>query len=101
MMGKVTLHIAGRDHSVACRPGEEAHLRGLAARLDTHAETALRASGGLSAERTLLYIALLLADELVEAERNPATGMPPAAMERIAERLEAVASVLEEDLPDA
>ncbi len=94
-MAQVTLTIAGRPHLVACRDGEEAALRGLGAMLERHAATAQRASGG-SSERTLLYIALMLADQLAEREADPMAGLPPALLERIAERLEAVAATLEE-----
>ncbi|MCW3836787.1 cell division protein ZapA [Sphingomonas canadensis] len=96
-MAQVTLRIAGREHSIACRDGEEAHLQRLAAILDAHAETATRASGGLNGERTMLFIALILADQIDEMRRNPAQGLPPELLDRIAERLEAVAGALEED----
>ncbi len=99
-MAQVTLTIAGRPHVVACKDGEEATLRGLGAMLERHAAAAQRASGGTS-ERTLLYIALMLADRLVEHEAHPAAGIDPAMLERIAERLEAVASALEEPPADA
>ncbi len=94
-MADVTLNVAGRAYGVACRDGEEPALRGLAAMLERHSAAAQRASGG-SPERTLLYIALMLADELSEHEANPQAGLPPAMLERIAERLEAAASALEE-----
>jgi cell division protein ZapA len=96
-MADVTLNIAGRGYSVSCRDGEEPHLQRLAAMLDKHAQTALHASGGLNSERTLLYIALILADLLDEAERNPPSGVSPVLLDNIADRLEAVAAALEED----
>jgi cell division protein ZapA len=99
-MAQVTLTIAGRPHSVACRDGEESALRALGAMMERYAAAAQRASGG-SSERTLLYIALMLADQLAEREAHPAAGLPPAVLERIAERLEAVASALEEPPHDA
>ncbi|MGN5374304.1 cell division protein ZapA [Sphingomonas hankookensis] len=64
-MGQITLSIAGRSHQVGCRDGEEPKLRALGAVLERHAAAAQRASGG-SSERTLLYIALILADQLAE-----------------------------------
>ena len=69
--------------------------------LRRHADTAHRASGGLNSERTLLYLALILADMLDEAERNPPSGVSPVLLDRIADRLEAVAAALEEDLQTA
>lgn len=95
-MAQVTLTIAGREYNVACRDGEEPHLRSLGALLDSHAATASQASGGLNSERTLLYIALILADQLDEAERNPSAGVSPVLLERIADRLESVAAALED-----
>ena len=100
-MAEVTLTIAGRDYAISCRDGEEPHLKRLGEKLDRHAATALHASGGLNSERTLLYIALILADELDEAERNPPSGVSPVLLDNIADRLEAVAAALEEDLQAA
>lgn len=100
-MADITLTIAGRTYSIAAREGEEAHLRNLEALIERHADTAQRASGGLNAERTLVYLALILADLLDEAERNPPSGVSPVLLDRIADRLEAVAAALEEDVQDA
>ena len=100
-MADVILTIAGRDYSVSCRDGEEPHLRRLGAMLQRHAATASHASGGLNSERTMLYIALILADQLDETERNPPTGVSPVLLDNIADRLEAVAAALEEDLQTA
>jgi len=98
-MADVTLLIAGREYQVACRDGEEPHLERLGALLQRHSATAQRASGGLSSEKTMLYIALILADLLDEAERSPPQGVSPALLEILADRLEAVAAALEEDAP--
>lgn len=100
-MAEVTLTIAGRAHRVGCRDGDEPRLQLLGRRLDAHSQAALRASGGQGAERLMLYIALMIADELVETERAPSEGISSALLDRIADRLEAVASALEESLPSA
>lgn len=97
-MAEVAIQVDGRSYSVACRDGEEPHLRRLEALLARHAPTARRASGGLSSERTLLYLALILADLLDEAERNPPEGVSPLLLDHVADRLEAVAATLEEAL---
>lgn len=94
-MADVSLSIAGRSYSVAARDGEESHLRHLETVLQKHAATALRASGGLNAERTLVYLALILADLIDEGERNPPAGVSPVLLDRVADRLEAVAALLE------
>jgi cell division protein ZapA len=100
-MADINLSVAGRSYTVAAREGDEHHLRHLETILQSHAETALRASGGLNAERTLLYLSLILADLLDEAQRNPPEGVSPVLLERIADRLEAVAAALEEDAAEA
>ncbi len=99
-MGQITLNIAGRSHQVGCRDGEEPKLRALGALLERHAAAAQRASGG-SSERTLLYIALILADQLSEGASDVPVDPTPAVLERVAERLEAIASALEVAGPDA
>jgi len=100
-MADIDITVAGRSYSVAAREGDEAHIRHLESILQSHADTALRASGGLNAERTLVYLALILADLLDEGERNPPEGVSPVLLERIADRLEAVAAALEEDAAEA
>lgn len=99
-MGQITLNIAGRSHQVGCRDGEEPKLRALGAMLERHAPAVQHAAAG-SSERTLLYIALILADQLAEREAGPQPGLTSAVLEQIAERLEAVASALEEPGPNA
>lgn len=98
-MAEVTLTIGDRRHNVTCRDGEEAQLRRLGDMLDQRWPAANRASGGLNAERTMLLIALMLADNLDIAQNQPpgAGGASEAYLSRLAEKLEAVASALEND----
>lgn len=101
-MTEVSLVIGGRNHIIACREGEAARLRKLGAMLDAHWAAASRASGGLSGERTLLFVALMLADSLEEAERRPATGFTDSqALTGVAEWLEELADALEKPARDA
>ena len=100
-MAEITLSIAGRSYSIAAREGDEPHLRHLESMLQRHAADALRASGGLNQERTLVYLALILADLVDDTERNPPQGVSPVLLDRIADRLEAVAAALEEDAAEA
>lgn len=103
-MADITLQVAGRSYTVSAREEDTPHLRALEARIAIHADAAMRAAGGQAGERTLLYLALILADALDEAEKAPAPAAPPAPapaisdelLARIADRLEAVASALEE-----
>jgi cell division protein ZapA len=97
-MAEVTLTIGGRRHTVACRDGEEAQVQRLARMVDERWGDAERAAGGMSAERALLFVALMLADDLDEAQRNPPSGDGPALPPGLADRLERIAKALEEDV---
>ena len=101
-MASVEVEIAARKYSVACRDGEETHLRSVAAIVDSKAQEAAAALGSLSEARQLLFASLLLADELKEHR----SGQPPAApaeidpaiaaaLERLAGRVESLAEQLE------
>lgn len=103
-MATVDLHIGSRRYSVACRDGEEEHLRATAALVDGKAREAANALGSLSEARQLLFASLLLADQLHETQSG---SVPPApqeaqhdpavanALERLAERMEMLAERLE------
>ena len=101
-MANVDVEIAARHYTVACRDGEEEHLRAVAALVDRKAHDAAEALGSLSETRQLLFASLLLADEL----QDHRAGRPPppeaelpaellGAMERLAERMERLADRLE------
>jgi cell division protein ZapA len=101
-MAEIDLSIGGNNYTVACRDGEEAHLRSIAAVVDKKADEARVAVGGVSEVRQLLFASLLLADELEEARGGAATAAPGATdganlaiLEDIAVRLETLASRLE------
>ena len=100
-MAEVALQIGGRTHVVACRAGEEAQMQALGRRLDAHSASAQRAAGAAGGERTMLFIALMLADQLAETERTPGGGTSGATLDRLAETLEALADSLEKDAPSA
>ncbi len=107
-MASVEVEIAARKYSVACRDGEEAHLRSVAAIVDSKAQDAAKALGSLSEARQLLFASLLLAVELKEQRSGqaPAPAAAPAvaaeidpalveALERLASRVESLAEQLE------
>ena len=92
-MSNVTVSIGGRHYTVACATGEEQHIEMLGRTIDGKLGD-LNLSGQSEA-RTLLFAALLLADELHERDLAGA----PAASEadpHMADTLEAVAARLEE-----
>lgn len=77
-MSNVTLSICGRSYTVACAEGEERHVLGLGALIDNK----LSSMGDMSGQaetRTLLFGALLLADELHEANSARASAPPASA----------------------
>lgn len=97
-MAEVTLRIGDRDYRIGCADGQEAHLEWLGKLVSGRWEAARRASGGLSTERTLLFVSLMLADALNDAEKGGSTGGGNnLLLDRIADRLEALAAALEDD----
>lgn len=107
-MAEVEVSVSGRRYKLSCRDGEEDHLRALVRMVDKKAEEITAALGDMTEARTLLLSALLIADELNDlrgtasvARNEPAaeTEIDPAyavAIERIADRVERLASQLEQ-----
>ena len=104
-MANIDIDVAGRRYNVACRDGEEDHLRSLAAIVDRRAHDAAEAVGGLTETRQLLFAALLIADDLKEARAgaglpDPTPPAPDPALaeglERVAARMENLAETLEQ-----
>lgn len=100
-MAEVLLPIGGHSYQVSCRDGEEPHLRKIADIVDRKVNEARSAVGDLGEVRQLLLASLLLADELLEAAK-PAFATPvfggeaeSAAIEMLADRVEAIATKLE------
>jgi cell division protein ZapA len=94
-MSNVTLTIGGRHYTVACATGEEAHIANLGASIDAK----LAGMAGLAKQsepRTLLYAALLLADELYEARQSVPAHSAGDELEQSVEALETVAERLED-----
>lgn len=106
-MASVEIQIASRKYQIACRDGEEEHIRSVSALIDEKAKQASAALGSLPEARQLLFASLLLADEIKElrAGRTPPPPPPPVqppqdpavaiALERLADRMESLAERLE------
>lgn len=95
-MSNVTLSIGGRSYTVACDAGQEAHVAALGRLIDGK----VGGMGQQSEARTLLFAALLLADELHEARASAPAAAPASpeiadSLERVAAQLESLAQVLE------
>lgn len=102
-MASVTLMIGGRPHQITCRDGEETRVRQLGEMIDQRWLGAQRAAGGSNGERAMLFVALMLADDLDETRARPAEGasVSEGALIRLAERLEALAATLEQSATNA
>ena len=101
-MSNVILQIGGRSYTVACATGEEAHVEGLGQVIDGKVHDLVAA--GHNEVRSLLFAALMLADELHELRGTggPTAATPAApvdlhaaALEVLAARLEKYAAALE------
>jgi cell division protein ZapA len=102
-VAEIEIKVAGRSYRVACRDGEEDHLRAAAMIVDAKSREALAGMGALSEGRQLLFASLLIADQLIE--KGGAEAAPPAMpadpqvvrrVDALAERLERLASGLEQ-----
>ena len=108
-MSDVTIEVAGRHYKMACGEGEEAHIAMLGHSIDAK----LADMPNLHAQsepRTLLFAALLLADELHESKQaanaqavgnSEEDGKVAEMLEAFAERMETLASRLESNAASA
>ena len=96
-MSNIDVDVAGRRYNVACRDGEEEHLRSLAAIVDKRANDAAAALGGLTETRQLLFAALLIADDLKDTRAGAGLPdpTPPPPDTEVAEALEWLAGRME------
>jgi cell division protein ZapA len=103
-MSNITLKIGGRSYTVACADGQEDHIKGLGQTIDAKLAS-MGGAAGQNEPRTLLFAALLLADEVYELKNQPASGNarggadggPDVApvLEGLADKLENLAAQLE------
>lgn len=106
-MSNVTLEIGGRSYTVACGDGQEAHVAMLGRNIDDKLGS-LKDFARQSEARTLLFAALLLADENHDLRHGPEISPTPVAiidpvvgnvnvieLETLADQLENLAASLE------
>jgi cell division protein ZapA len=102
-MARVMLEVGGNSWPVNCREGEEAQVLALGRMIESRWAQAQRAAGDAGSARIMLLIALMLADELVDAQEKVRSVAAPAADDAalvdIADRLEKLAVALERGSP--
>ena len=69
-MAQVSVSIGGRAYRLACNPGEEAHLEGLAATVDKKIAEMRESFGEIGDQRLIVMAALTIADEVNEAQSS-------------------------------
>jgi len=110
-MAEVKVSIAGRTYALHCRDGEEPRLHQLSRMIAERVDKVKASSPGLTEVRQFLFAALLLADDLSDAQNEAARAVPDVqpvddgaavqALESLAERLEAIGEALAAPLPQA
>jgi cell division protein ZapA len=101
-MAQIAVTINGRSYPVACNDGEEQRIAELARYVDSKVRTFARDLGQIGEARLLLLAALVVADELADAQGGATTngvidgsGAIAAQVEDLAARIETIASRLE------
>jgi cell division protein ZapA len=104
-MAQVSVTINGRSYPVACNDGEEQRISELARYIDEKVRNFAQELGQIGETRLLVLAALMLADELAEAQEAsahpagngavPEDGKIVAGIETLANRIEAIAAKLE------
>jgi len=108
-MGQISLTVNGRRFALTCEDGQEARIRRLGQYVDAKVAEFVKSVGQVGEARLLLLAALVIADELADAnealrlERSEAREPEAAAavdaaasgVHGIAQRLEALAARLE------
>jgi cell division protein ZapA len=110
-MAQVSLTVNGRSFAVTCEDGQEARIRRLGQYVDTKIAEFVRSVGQVGEARLLLLAALVIADELADAEEAlrvaqngsqtvdakaaSAAEAMASGIDAIAQRVEAIAARLE------
>ena len=106
-MGQISLTVNGRPFAVTCDDGQEARIRRLGQYVDAKVAEFVGSLGQVGETRLLLLAALVIADELADAnealrlersaqaEATAAAGAAASGVQGIAQRVEAIAARLE------
>ena len=115
-MSEVTITVNRRPYRLACEDGQEEHLKGLAARIDTRVNDLVGKFGQIGDQQLLVMVGLLLADEAAELRRRldqqermsedlasafeTADAAAAGVLDEMAERIEALAARVERAAAD-
>jgi cell division protein ZapA len=94
-MGQVTFRINGYAYTVGCKDGEEKHLESMAAEVNRRVDAIRQIAGSAGETRTLMMVALSMADEIFEMQKETAKPEKRADSERLtrlAKRAEQIAA---------
>jgi cell division protein ZapA len=107
-MGQVSVPVNGRSYAIICEDGQENRIRRLAQYVDAKVAEFVGSVGQAGEARLLLLAALVIADELSDANEalQQQRGRPPSAVAEenaavatgihgIAQRIESIAARLE------
>jgi cell division protein ZapA len=110
-VGQISLTVNGRPYAIACDDGQEARIRRLGQYVDAKVAEFVGSLGQVGEARLLLLAALVIADELADAnealrlersgartaqaEATAAAGAAASGVQGIAQRVEAIAARLE------
>lgn len=100
-MKTVSAFVYGKEYTLACDIGQEAHLQGLIKQVNSRTERLDKAVGHLPEPLMLLYTALMLADELHDSAKEiTKLKADLASAQRMAEAVsdDARLAALEEDI---
>lgn len=115
-MSEVTITVNRRPYRLACEDGQEEHLKGLAARIDSRVNDLVGKFGQIGDQQLLVMVGLLLADEAAELRRRldqqeqmsadhasafeAADAAAAGVLDEMAERIEALAASVERTAAD-
>jgi cell division protein ZapA len=97
-MGQVTIRINGYAYTVGCKDGEEKHLESMASEVNQRMDAIRQMAGSAGETRMLMMVALSMADEIFEMQKE--TGKPERRADserlaRLAKRAEQIATNVE------
>lgn len=99
-MAQVTIRINGYAYIVGCKDGEEKHLEAMAAEVNRRADAVRLAAGSAGEARTLMMVALSMADEIFEMQKEAAKAdkrVDSERLNRLAKRAEQIATNVEKE----